>query len=103
MKAVLFLFLSFMVAGCTSNTAKPNPDRTARVVVEFVINEQGQPEDIHVVSSTDPAFNEPAIHAVRKRHFKPVIQNDRPVKMRTSQLFEFNLGEGLNNPPPIKR
>jgi TonB family protein len=103
MKAILLLLLSLMLAGGASSATTPKRDRTVHVVVEFVISEQGKPEDIRVVSSTDPAFNEPAIRAVLKRQFKPVVKNGRPVKTRTNQLFEFNRADKLNNPPPAER
>jgi TonB family protein len=59
------------------------------VVLEFTIDEAGRVRDPRVVSSSNPAFEQPALTAVRDWRFEPARQNGQPVACRAIQEFNF--------------
>lgn len=61
------------------------------VVIEFIINENGDVIDTRVVRSSHREFEVPAIQAVQKWKFKAGRKGGKAVKVRVSQLIEFNL------------
>lgn len=61
------------------------------VVVEFIINSNGDVIDTRVVRSSHREFEIPAMQAVQKWKFKAGRKGGRPVNVRASQLIEFNL------------
>lgn len=63
------------------------------VVVEFIINEQGDVIDARVVRSSHREFEVSAMQAVLKWKFKAGRKDGKAVKVRASQLLEFNLEE----------
>jgi TonB family protein len=60
-----------------------------RVVVEFFIDPTGRVRDAYVISSTHPAFSDPAVAAVKTWRFAPGIRNGRFVTVRAAQTIEF--------------
>lgn len=63
-----------------------------RVVVEFVVNEQGRPENAKIVTSTNSIFNETSLKAVYKlKRWIPGSQRGKYVKVRLSQPIRFKL------------
>jgi TonB family protein len=62
-----------------------------QVKVAFVIDETGQVESAHALSSNNPWFERPAIDAVKQWKFEPATKAGQPVKTRTIQLIEFKL------------
>ena len=65
---------------------------TGKVLVRFVVTEQGSVEDTAVVSSTHAAFNQAAVDAVSNWKFKPGIKSGKPVRttMVVPIFFELN-------------
>jgi protein TonB len=61
------------------------------VVVEFIINSNGDVVDTRVVRSSHREFEVPAMQAVQKWKFKAGRKGGRAVNVRASQLIEFNL------------
>lgn len=61
------------------------------VVVEFIINSNGDVTQTQVVRSSHREFEVPAVQAVLKWKFKPGRKGGRAVNTRVSQLIEFNL------------
>ncbi len=63
-----------------------------RVVVEVVIDTLGrvEPGSPRVVSSPNPAFNEPALNAVREAVFRPARVHGRAVRARMRAPIDFN-------------
>jgi len=61
------------------------------VVVEFIINENGDVIDTRIVRSSHREFEVPAVQAVQKWKFKAGRKGGKAVKVRVSQLIEFNL------------
>jgi TonB family protein len=63
-----------------------------RVVVEVVIDTLGrvEPGSPRVVSSPNPAFNEPALNAVREAVFRPARVHGRAVRVRMRAPIDFN-------------
>lgn len=66
---------------------------TAEVVVEFIVDEQGQVTAEHVVRSTDRVFEEATLQAVRKWRFEPGKKDGQAVKFRLQVPVVFNLNE----------
>jgi protein TonB len=61
------------------------------VVVEFIINTNGDVIQTQVVKASHREFEMPAMQAVQKWKFKPGRKGGRAVNVRASQLIEFNL------------
>ena len=62
------------------------------VKVEFTINERGTVTDAVVVDSKPSrTFDRPALRAIRKWRFKPMVVNGKTVPRRATQVFEFKL------------
>jgi protein TonB len=66
---------------------------SGEVVVEFIINENGDVIDTRVVRSSHREFEVPAVQAVQKWKFKAGRKGGKPVKVRAQQLLEFNLDD----------
>lgn len=66
---------------------------TGEVVVEFIINTNGDVVQAQVTRSSHREFEVPAVQAVLKWKFKPGRKGGRVVNVRASQLLEFNLGD----------
>ncbi len=62
-----------------------------KVTLALVINEQGDPEDIHVVSSPSDLLTESAITAVRTWRWKPYTVDEKPVPVETTVNVIYNL------------
>lgn len=61
------------------------------VTVEFIINEHGDVIDARVIRSSHREFEVSAMQAVMKWKFKAGRKDGKAVKVRASQLLEFNL------------
>ena len=62
-----------------------------QVMLELVVNAQGNVQDPSVVSSNNPNFEQPAIDAVLKWKFKPGTRDGKPVGVRMRIPMEFVL------------
>jgi protein TonB len=63
------------------------------VVIEFIINTEGDVIQTNIVRSSHREFEVPAVQAVSKWKFKPGRKGGRVVNVRASQLLEFNATE----------
>ena len=62
------------------------------VTVEFTVDTNGDPRDVHVVEATPPGvFDRAAISAVKRWHYEPMTSDGAPVEVpvRTSIRFEL--------------
>lgn len=62
-----------------------------RVVIQFVIDEQGNVVDPRVVRGIGGGCDEAALEAVKQLQFSPGRQRGRPVKVRYSLPIMFRL------------
>ncbi|AXJ01495.1 outer membrane transport energization protein TonB [Cyclonatronum proteinivorum] len=62
-----------------------------RVVVQFIIDEQGYVNDPFVVRSAGGGLDEAAIAAVQKVRFTPGMQRGRPVRVQYTLPVQFRL------------
>jgi protein TonB len=62
-----------------------------RVVVEFIVNEDGTVSDITVARSVSPGLDASAIAAVRDLRFTPGLQRGRPVRVRFAVPVNFRM------------
>jgi TonB family protein len=61
------------------------------VIAEFVVDTAGavEPDNVGIVSSTDPLFTDAVRDALRLATFRPAIRGGRPVRQLVRQPFEF--------------
>lgn len=62
------------------------------VYIIFVVDQQGRVENPIVQKASDPAFEKPAINAVKQWKFEPGKRNGQPVKFRMRVPFTFPKG-----------
>jgi TonB family protein len=64
-----------------------------RVSLRFVVGTDGRPEagTIQVLSSTNKAFEPPAIEVIKKSRFKPAKIRGTPVRQLVDQAVRFSL------------
>jgi periplasmic protein TonB len=68
-----------------------NTGESGGVVVAFVVDESGRVLNPHVVSSTDPIFEEPTLSAIGQWRFVPGTWHGRPVRFRMTVPVAFHL------------
>jgi protein TonB len=83
------------IEGLQSKIEYPSFDRSARnegrVIVAFVVDENGVPSQITVARSVTPGLDAAAVAAVREARFTPGRQNGRNVKVRFTLPVTFRL------------
>ncbi len=62
-----------------------------RVLVEAIVDENGNVIDARIRYSSNEIFNEAALAAMRKMKFKPAKRNGVPIKVKVIQPFIFKL------------
>jgi TonB family protein len=77
-------------------------DREGRVIVDFVVDENGAVQNAHVVSAGDTDFETQAIAAVKQWRFVPGKKNFRVVSTHMQVPIEFSLKKD-NAPLPAPR
>ncbi|WP_457652097.1 type IX secretion system periplasmic lipoprotein PorW/SprE [Rhodocaloribacter sp.] len=84
------------VGGMEAFLKKVNyPDAAARaqlegdVVVRFVVDEEGRPSDVEVMSGIGAGCDEEAVRAVRTARFVPGIREGKPVKVKMTLVIPF--------------
>lgn len=60
-----------------------------RVVVQFVIRENGTPADVTVKRPLDPLLNAEAVRAVQNLRFLPALRGGEPVAVRMTLPISF--------------
>jgi TonB family protein len=60
-------------------------------VLALVVDENGQPRDVHVIRSVNKVLDQNAIDAVTHWKFKPALTEGKPVAVRTSVEVGFRL------------
>jgi protein TonB len=61
------------------------------VTVSCMIDEKGNVTDPKVVKSTNDAFTEPAVEALKKWKFKPAKKDGEAIAIRVSIPVQFNI------------
>jgi TonB family protein len=61
------------------------------VVVGCIIDEQGLPEDVHIVRGIGQGLNDKAIEAVKQYKFKPAMEDGKPVPVKLNIEVNFQL------------
>ncbi len=83
------------LAALQKNIRYPEMARKAgiegRVIVQFIVNEQGKVEDPRVIRGVGGGCDEEALRAVRKANFKPGRQRGKPVRVQYSLPVIFKL------------
>lgn len=73
----------------------------AACVLEFIVNEQGDTENIKAISASDKSWAAACIAAVKQWKFRPAIKNGTPVKCRMQSPFGGILIQGKVTPSKI--
>lgn len=60
-----------------------------KAFVVFIVNTQGQTEQVQVEQATHPLFAEAAINAVRRWQYKPAMKGGQPVAVMLNVPMEF--------------
>jgi len=60
-------------------------------LISLIVNEQGIPEDVHVVKSLEPTLDESAVNAVRQYRFGPAMHHGTPVPVMVTIEVNFRL------------
>lgn len=68
------------------------------VVIDFIIDRDGNVVAPFVQASNNPWFERPALDAIVQWKFKPGIKNGRPVNSRARMPFTFSLTDGGATP-----
>ncbi|MCH8494771.1 MAG: TonB family protein [Balneolales bacterium] len=77
-----------------------------RVVIQFVVNEEGNVEDPQVIRSVREDVDSAALQAIKNVRFSPGLQRGQPVKVQFQLPIEFRIqnsgdqGERSAPPPP---
>ena len=70
------------------------------VALRVVVNENGQPGEITVVSGAHPDLNDAAIAAARLWRLEPATKKGRPVRTTTTVRFSFEGVQFARTPLP---
>jgi len=62
-----------------------------KVILQAVVDKEGNVNEVTVLSSSNPMFNDSAIEAVKQRKYKPALQNGRPVAIYFTIRVDFRL------------
>jgi protein TonB len=69
-----------------------NQHVTGSVTLQFTVDVNGEPRDIHVVEATPPGvFDRAAIAAIRHWRYAPTVVNGAPVEVPVKTLMRFEL------------
>lgn len=75
-----------------------------QVIVQFIVNENGNVEDAEVIRGVHPLLDEAALEGVRQHaEFRPGKQRGRPVRVQFSLPVVFRLNGGPGAPPPPRQ
>ncbi len=69
-------------------------DRTlasGSVIVGLTVDENGVPQDVHVVSSSNPGFTSSAINTVKQYRYKPAMKDGKPVSVQLTVSVNFHI------------
>jgi periplasmic protein TonB len=64
---------------------------SGNVLVELIVDEQGNPLHVHVVQGVGLGLDEKAVEAVRQYRFKPATKDGKPVKVALSVEVNFQI------------
>jgi TonB family protein len=70
---------------------------TGKVVLQFIVDENGMPADVKIASLTHKGFADAAIEAAKQYKFSPAYYQGKPVKTRVKLPIMFDLS------PPMSR
>lgn len=62
-----------------------------KVVLTLVVAKSGEPQDIKIAKSLNPALDEKAIEAVSKWRFAPATKDGEPMALRVNVEVNFHL------------
>jgi len=68
----------------------PAVSKMEEIMVEFVIDQQGQPTDVTIVKSTNEKLNKEILRALTEWRFQPAMRRDHParIKVRLPLVFQ---------------
>jgi TonB family protein len=59
----------------------------------MIVDSEGVPQNVHIVKSLGPAFDESALEAVKQWRYKPALKDGVPVSVETQVIVKFEIDE----------
>jgi TonB family protein len=72
-----------------------------KVVIDFVVDDQGRVKGPVIAESDNPEFDEPALKALRRWKFQPATLDGQPVNTRTRVPIVFELNQTVDGGDPF--
>lgn len=63
---------------------------TGVVKLEYIVNEDGEVEEVSIIESPAPVLSEATAEVIRRTNFEPATKNGRPVKVRMTASVPYN-------------
>ncbi len=95
-----------LIGGMKSIQSKieyPDTDVEGRVIVQFIVNENGDVENAKVLRGIGAGADEEALRVIREAKFEPGIQRGQPVRVQYAMSINFALEDSefsKTSPPP---
>ncbi len=70
------------------------------VLVNFIVDQRGVPQNVHVIRGVGMGLDEKAVDAVRQYRFKPAMENGKPVAVQINAEVNFEI-PGKSEAVPI--
>jgi TonB family protein len=68
-----------------------NAGESGRVIVRFMVDEEGRVRNARVLRTSDRAFDAPTLEAVRHLRFRPARLNGQPVRVWVEQAIDWHV------------
>src|SRR5699024_998636 len=71
-----------------------------RVIVQFIVNEQGEVEEPKIIRGVSESLDQEALRVVKQAQFKPGKQRGQPVRVQYSLPIIFKLSSSISKKEP---
>jgi periplasmic protein TonB len=65
--------------------------QAGNVLVELIVDQQGRPQNVHVIRPVGMGLDEKAVEAVKQYKFKPAMEAGKPVAVKLDVDVEFQI------------
>ncbi len=70
------------------------------VLVGLIVDSQGIPEHVHIIRGVGMGLDENAVEAVKQYHFRPAMEDGKPVPVALNVQVNFKISDGPKPAPP---
>lgn len=71
-------------------------------LVGLVVDENGQPQDVHLITATHPAYGEESVRAIQQWRFSPGRANGQPARIVMHVIMSFFPDDPKRSGPRVK-